>query len=128
MASSSIVIFPAMLMSSTKFRIPQKLPKIRAQIYRDEGKSRHVVDANLQVLRGRIEEVKMKERLEKCLVCEQGWNYTSTNSKLYYEKKHKKQLDEFVELIWMVGGTIGFTILGCSLCLYLTSLLIHFNH
>ncbi|XP_055805826.1 uncharacterized protein LOC129874553 [Solanum dulcamara] len=129
MASSSIVLFPAMIMSCSKFRIPQKLPKIRAQSYRDEGKSsKHVVDANLQVLKERIEEVKMKERLEKCLVCEQGWNYTPTNAKLYYDKKHKKQMDEFVELFWMVGGTIGFTILGCTLCLYLTSLLIRLNH
>lgn len=37
MASSSIVLFPAMIMSSRKFRIPKKLTKIRAQSYRDEG-------------------------------------------------------------------------------------------
>lgn len=96
------------------------------------GKSRHVVDANLQVLKERMEEVKMKERLERCLACEQGWNYTATTNtaSLYLQKKRKKELDyisQCVELFCMVGGTIGFTILGCSLCLYLTSLLIHLN-
>ncbi|CAN4083152.1 unnamed protein product [Withania somnifera] len=123
-SSSSAVHFPARIMSSSKYKIPQ----IRAQSHRDEGKSRHVVDANLKVLRERIEEVKMKERLEKCLVCEQGWNYTATSANVYLEKKQKKKLDEFVEVMWMVGGTIGFTMLGCTLCLYLISLIIHLNH
>ncbi|MCD7456403.1 hypothetical protein HAX54_031635 [Datura stramonium] len=129
MACSSVVHFPAMIiMPSTKFKIHQKPPQIRAHNYRDEGKSRHVVDENLQVLRERIEEVKMKERLEKCFVCDkQGWNYTATTAALYLKKKRKKQLDQFIELLWVVGGTIGFTFLGCTLCLYLTSLLIHFN-
>ncbi|CAN4079918.1 unnamed protein product [Withania somnifera] len=128
MSSSSVVLFPAMIMSSSKYRMHQKLTKIRTQSYRDEGKSRHVVDANLQVLRKRMEEVKMKERLEKCLVCEQGWNYTATSANLYLQKKRKKEWQQFVEILWMVGGTIGFTILGCTLCLYLTSLVIHLNH
>ncbi|KAM3252531.1 hypothetical protein P3S67_024794 [Capsicum chacoense] len=129
MSSSSVLLFPAMIcMSSSKYRIQQKLPKIRAQSYRDEGKSRHVVDANLQVLRGRIEEVKIKERLEKCLVCERGWNYVATTPNSYLQKKRKKELEQFVELFWMVGGTIGFTILGCTIFLYLTSLLIHLNN
>ncbi|OIS96873.1 PREDICTED: uncharacterized protein LOC109234247 [Nicotiana attenuata] len=130
--ASSVVLSPAIVMSYSKYRIRQKLPQIRAQSYRDEGKSRHVVDANIQVLKERMEEVKMKERLERCLVCdhEQGWNYTATASLYYDQKKRKKELDyisQCVELFCMVGGTIGFTILGCSLCLYLTSLLIHLN-
>ncbi|OIS96874.1 PREDICTED: uncharacterized protein LOC109235005 [Nicotiana attenuata] len=122
--------FPAIVMSSSKYRSRQKLFQVRAQGYEDEGKSRHVVDANLQVLRRRIEEVKMKERLERCLTCEQGWNYTATTNTatLYYDKKRKKELNYIthcVELFCMVGGTIGFTILSCTLCVYLTSLLIH---
>ncbi|KAJ8567435.1 hypothetical protein K7X08_019643 [Anisodus acutangulus] len=125
--ASSVVPFPAIIIPSRKYRVRQKLPQIRAQIYRDEGKSRHV-DANLQVLKQRIEEVKMKERLEKCLVCEQGWNYTATTASSYLHKKREKQLDQCVELLCMVGGTFGFTIFGCTLCLYLTSLLIHLNH
>nr|XP_009761502.1 PREDICTED: uncharacterized protein LOC104213669 [Nicotiana sylvestris]XP_016472390.1 PREDICTED: uncharacterized protein LOC107794417 [Nicotiana tabacum] len=128
--ASSAVLCPAIIMSYSKYRIRQKLPQIRGHSYRDEGKSRHVVDANLQVLKERMEEVKMKERLERCLVCEQGWNYTATTASLYLQKKRKKELDyisQCVQLFCMVGGTIGFTILGSSLCLYLTSLLIHLN-
>ncbi|XP_060193713.1 uncharacterized protein LOC132623035 [Lycium barbarum] len=125
--ASSVVCFPAIIIPSSKYRVRQKLPQIRAQSYRDEGKSGHVVDSNLQVLSSRIEEVKMKERLEKCLVCEQGWNYTATTASLYLQKKRKKQLDQCVELLLTAGGTIGFTVLGCTLCLYLTSFLIHYH-
>ncbi|XP_060194923.1 uncharacterized protein LOC132624113 [Lycium barbarum] len=131
MMASSVVKCPATIMSSSKYRIRQKVPQVRAQSYEDEGKSRHVVDANLQVLKQRIEEVKIKERMERCLTCKQGWNYTATNASLYYDKKSKKEYLDYIsqcaELLGMVGGTIGFTILCCTLCLCLTSLLIHFS-
>nr|XP_009614975.1 uncharacterized protein LOC104107787 isoform X1 [Nicotiana tomentosiformis]XP_016490504.1 PREDICTED: uncharacterized protein LOC107810264 [Nicotiana tabacum] len=125
--ASAVVNFPAIIMSSSKYRSHQKLLQVRAQGYEDEGKSRHVVDANLQVLRGRIEEVKIKERLERCLTCEQGWNYTvtttTTTASLYNGKiKCNKELDyisQCVQLFWMVGWTAGFTIFGCTFCIYL---------
>nr|XP_009590815.1 uncharacterized protein LOC104087931 isoform X2 [Nicotiana tomentosiformis]XP_033509796.1 uncharacterized protein LOC104087931 isoform X2 [Nicotiana tomentosiformis] len=105
--ASSVVLSPAIIMSYNKYRIRQKLPQIRAQSYRDEGKSRHVVDADLQVLKERMEEVKMKERPERCLVCDQGWNYTTAinTASSYYQKKHKKELyyiSQCVELFCMV--------------------------
>nr|XP_033514960.1 uncharacterized protein LOC104107787 isoform X2 [Nicotiana tomentosiformis] len=110
--ASAVVNFPAIIMSSSKYRSHQKLLQVRAQGYEDEGKSRHVVDANLQVLRGRIEEVKIKERLERCLTCEQDNGKIKCNKELDY-------ISQCVQLFWMVGWTAGFTIFGCTFCIYL---------
>lgn len=86
------------------------------------GRRVSIVDANLSVLRERIEEVVMKERLERCCRCEYGWNYASGyDHKL---KKHK-DLKEFFELAGLIGGTIGFTCLGGTLFLCLVSVLVH---
>ncbi|RVW87731.1 hypothetical protein CK203_043935 [Vitis vinifera] len=53
----SVVIKPSFKHSS------HKRLQVRAQSYRDEGRSSNMVDANLRVLKERIDVVRMKERL-----------------------------------------------------------------
>nr|XP_009600275.1 uncharacterized protein LOC104095779 [Nicotiana tomentosiformis] len=130
--ASSIINYPAIIVPSRKCRmIRQKPSQVRAQSHKDEGRSWHVIDAHLQVLRERIERERIKERLEKSLTCIQGWNYSNTaTSECYDHKKQKKKMyhvSQTVELFCMVCGTLGFTILGCTLCQYLTYILIHLN-
>ncbi|KAI3451805.1 hypothetical protein Pfo_008470 [Paulownia fortunei] len=98
--------------------------QVRAQSYRDEGRSSNMVDANLHLLRERIEEVKNKERLERCCVAEPGWNYAPVQS---FKAKRGEELLQFLELVGMAGGTFGLTILSCSFCLCIASLLVHLN-
>ncbi|KAK4710266.1 hypothetical protein R3W88_004779 [Solanum pinnatisectum] len=111
--------------------INKKLSHVRAQSNKDEVEKdgRRSWHAHLQVLRERVEKVKIKERLEKSLACKQGWNYYSTTTRsTCYVKKHKKKIDyvsQIVEFFMVICGTLSFTILGCTLCLYLTSILIH---
>ncbi|XP_059294934.1 uncharacterized protein LOC132048003 [Lycium ferocissimum] len=130
--ASSTVNYPAITVPSRKCRIiSQKPTQIRAQSNSDEGRSWHAVDAHLQVLRERIEKVKIKESLERSLACKQGWNYYSTTTaSTCFDKNQKKKLDhvsQSVEFFCMVCGTLSFTILGCTLCLYLTSILVHLS-
>ncbi|KAJ9147301.1 hypothetical protein P3X46_029478 [Hevea brasiliensis] len=98
--------------------------QVRARSFRDEGISGDMVEANLRVLRERIEEVKNKERLERCCRCEYGWNYPSG-----YNYKLKKQvgLSQVFDLIGLVCRTIGFTCVSGSLILVLVSLIVHLN-
>ncbi|CAK7326688.1 unnamed protein product [Dovyalis caffra] len=60
------------------------------------GTSANIVDANLGILRGRIAEVQMKERLDKWCKLENGWNYQSG-----YDHKRKRDaiLSESLELM-----------------------------
>ncbi|KAL5811713.1 hypothetical protein ACOSQ3_026663 [Xanthoceras sorbifolium] len=104
------------------------------QSFRDEGRLNGMVDANLSVLRERIEEVKLKEGLERCCSsrCEKnGWNYASGYDEYYnYKKKHTKKDQfgrEFLQLVGLVGGTIGFTCLSGTLFLCLLSIFVHLN-
>ncbi|CAK7335231.1 unnamed protein product [Dovyalis caffra] len=100
--------------------------RVRARSYGEEGRSSHIVDANLSVLRGRIEEIGAKERLERCYrsSCMYGWNYAPG-----YDCKLKKERDfyEYFELAGLVGGTIGITCLSGTAFLSLASLLVHLN-
>ncbi|XP_019154710.1 PREDICTED: uncharacterized protein LOC109151242 [Ipomoea nil] len=115
-------------------RRPSTHVVITAQSYRDQGRGkRKMVDENLQILRGRIEDVKNREKLERCLLRSEGaqllgWNYAACDDDDY--KKHKKELEQsqLLQLILInVVGTLGFTLLTCTLCLCLTSILIHFT-
>nr|GMD49999.1 TGF-beta-activated kinase 1 and MAP3K7-binding protein like [Ipomoea batatas] len=100
---------------------------IRAHSYRDQGRGkRKIVDENLQVLRGRIEDVKNREKLERCLSEGSllGWNYD------HDYKKHKKELEQsqlLQLLVVNVVGTLAFTLLTCTLCLCFISILIHIS-
>ncbi|KAI8534518.1 hypothetical protein RHMOL_Rhmol10G0096200 [Rhododendron molle] len=104
-------------MPSVKQSIRPSL-QIRAQGFRDEGKSG--IDANMSILRERIKEVRMKERLERCCRSENGWNYAAG-----YNSKHKMDTSKFFETFGMVFGTFGLTIGTGTLCLCLFSLLVH---
>ncbi|KAG8384139.1 hypothetical protein BUALT_Bualt04G0087200 [Buddleja alternifolia] len=100
---------------------------VRAQSCRDEGRSsskNNIVDSNLVVLRERIEEVRNKERLERCCLAETGWNYTHN-----FEPKRDEKLllHQFIELVTIVGATFGLTVFSCSFCLCIISLFIHLN-
>ncbi|XP_047957290.1 uncharacterized protein LOC125202856 [Salvia hispanica] len=116
------------LLKCNKTRFFQPL-QIRAQIHRDhEGRSGNIVDANLHLLKVRVEEVRSKERLERCCVAEQGWNYAAYDSfKTKTDTNYTHFYQEFVELLGVVGATFGITISGCTLCICLFSILLHFN-
>ena len=81
-----------------------------------------MVDANLRVLKERIEQVRNKERLERCCTSEQGWNYTPV-----YSSHYKKQdvLSQCYDLIGLVFGTAGLAVLFGTLVLCMFSLLLH---
>ncbi|PIN08256.1 hypothetical protein CDL12_19175 [Handroanthus impetiginosus] len=104
--------------------------QVKAQSYRDhQGKSSNMVDANLRVLRERIEQVKDKERLERCCLAEPGWNYATYDQSFKYKSKRDQQLihHHFLQLLGIVSGTFGLTILSCSFCLCIASFLLHLN-
>ncbi|KAF5479958.1 hypothetical protein F2P56_000739 [Juglans regia] len=95
---------------------------IRAQSFSNEGESSDIVDANLTVLRDKIELLKTKERLERCCKCENGWNYVPGYD---YELKREREMSQFFELLGFVCGSLGFTCLGGSVCLCLVSFFLH---
>ncbi|KAK3036516.1 hypothetical protein RJ639_030957 [Escallonia herrerae] len=99
--------------------------KVKAQSFRDEGKSCNMVDENLILLRQRVEQVRIKERLERCCTSQHGWNYTTA-----YNYKHKREavLSQYFELIGLVGGTAGLAIVNGTMLLCLVSLFVHLNH
>ncbi|KAI5559339.1 hypothetical protein BDE02_17G103300 [Populus trichocarpa] len=109
-------------------RIAGAAMQVRAQRFGDEaGKSSNNVDANLSVLRERIEEVKIRERLERGCRCEYGWNYeTGYNNKLRKEVGLQYH-HHFVDLVGLVCGTIGFTFIAGALFLSLVSLFVHLS-
>ncbi|KAK6151037.1 hypothetical protein DH2020_015969 [Rehmannia glutinosa] len=100
--------------------------QVRAQSYKDEGRpNNNIVDSNLHLLREKIEDIKNKERLERCFRVEPGWNYA--RAEISYKAKREKKLVEFVQLVGMAGGTLGLTILGCTFFLCIISLVLHLN-
>lgn len=88
------------------------------------GRWNNIVDANLSVLRERIEGVKIKERLERCCKRERGWNYAPGYN---YKLKKKMKLAQLVDLVGLVCGTIGWTCLSGTIFLCLFSLVVHLN-
>ncbi|RVW83509.1 hypothetical protein CK203_064935 [Vitis vinifera] len=90
----SVVIKPSFKHSS------HKRLQVRAQSYRDEGRSSNMVDANLRVLKERIDVVRMKERLERCCRHEYGWNYASGNDcKLQKDTEFSHLFDLFDQIL-----------------------------
>lgn len=101
----------------------------------DKRSGKQIDDANLQVLRERVEVIRVKESLERLLFVdhhyqiqkqklldEAGW----TNVEGYRHQKKRKQ-SSFLELLTVVCGTFGFTIASGTLCLCLASILVHLN-
>ncbi|KAI8534519.1 hypothetical protein RHMOL_Rhmol10G0096300 [Rhododendron molle] len=53
----------------------------------------------MSILRERIEEVRIKERLERCCRKENGWNYAAG-----YDYKHKRSdSSQFFEILFGMG-------------------------
>lgn len=81
-----------------------------------------IVDANLGVLKKRMEKLRTQERLRRWCKDGEGW---------YYQKqydcslKRSAKLSETLELVELVAGTFGLTILGCTFCLCLVSMMAH---
>ncbi|KAK3409414.1 hypothetical protein EUGRSUZ_J01538 [Eucalyptus grandis] len=105
-------------------------PPIRAQRFREEegrSSSSNLVDANLSVLRRRIDEVKTKERLERCCRSKPGWNYATSGC--YSISKHRKdeKRKEFIGLLLVVCRNIGLTNIACAFFLCLAYSLIHWS-
>ncbi|KAL0450050.1 UNVERIFIED_CONTAM: hypothetical protein Slati_1561400 [Sesamum latifolium] len=124
MASSAVYVCTAILpRNNSKFSHSFQL---RTHYYDSEGRSRNMVDANLRVLRERIEDVKNRERLERCCVAEPGWNYTPLHNN-YIKPKRDGISRRFLQIVGTVGGTFGLTLLSCSFCLYAVSLLLQPN-
>ncbi|XP_038990926.1 uncharacterized protein LOC120113936 [Hibiscus syriacus] len=126
MASSLAPSSCAIVSPSFKHYNRQPFQVIRAQSCRDGGRSSNGVDANLRVLRKRIEQVKMKEELERCCRCKYGWNYGVGYN--YNKLKRDKERSELFEILGLVGATIAFTFLTGTLFLCLVSLFVHFHH
>lgn len=82
------------------------------------GKPANIVDANMSVLRGRIQQVRKREKLVH--TC--GWNY-----KQNYDPKYKRDsmVSESAEIMGLACGAIGFVLLIGSLSICLVSLLVY---
>ncbi|XP_062109583.1 uncharacterized protein LOC133821106 [Humulus lupulus] len=120
---------------------------VRSQVFKsDEGKSaKNIVDANLSVLRDKIEEVRTKERMEKYMMTKNiGWNNSTTNnsnnSSIIGWNKQKRNdhnhnhnhdglaimLWEYsLELLGLGSAAIGLAFLSGTLCIYLVSFIVH---
>ncbi|XP_044490996.1 uncharacterized protein LOC123215025 [Mangifera indica] len=139
MASSLPTISCSLNTSTHKHRASLKLkqPQVRCQSFKDEGKSEDMVEANLSVLRRRIEEVKKKKESsssslnEQCCSCrhKNGWNYQRVYYDHHHRHKHKKITDriisESIQILGSVSGAVGFVFLTGSLFIFLFSFLVH---
>ncbi|WVZ05156.1 hypothetical protein V8G54_018502 [Vigna mungo] len=93
---------------------------IRVQNYQDEERWTSV-DGDLNVLKKRIEMVRVKERLERCCRSQHGWNYVS----LYNDKVRGKKELNVIEFGGLVCGSLGLTFFAGTLFICLLSLLVH---
>ncbi|CAK8542672.1 unnamed protein product [Lathyrus sativus] len=109
-----------------RFNIRRGMQVIKVQNYhQEEGRSTDMVDGNLNVLKERIEMVKVKERLERCCKSQHGWNYIPLSMSDHQKDKRDRELRSLIELIGLVCGTIGFTSFLGTLFLCLVSLIVH---
>ena len=99
--------------------------------------SKSIVDENLNVLKGRVEEIKVKEKLERCCKSDiYGWNHVAiTNYETKYgsiikrseSRSNQHPLMELLELAAIIGGTLGLTFFSGTFFLCLVSLFVHLN-
>ncbi|MBA0847005.1 hypothetical protein Goshw_011043 [Gossypium schwendimanii] len=121
MASS--LPFSATIRPTFKHHNRPQASQIKAQSCRDEGTSNNNVDANLGVLRERIEKIKMKKKLERCYECKlYGWSY---GSRYKYKVKREMEISQLFEVVSLGASTLAFTFLTATLCLSLVSLFVH---
>lgn len=84
------------------------------------------MDANLCVLKERIEQIRMKERLEQRHIAESaGWNYVGDDDDDYDKNQRDEQMIHFLQILGTICGTLGLTISSSTLLLYLVSLIVH---
>ncbi|XP_011070663.1 uncharacterized protein LOC105156269 [Sesamum indicum] len=125
MASSSFSLCrlrtPCFSACRLKVQLP---PQARSQSFRDDqGNSSDTVDGNLSILRYRMEQVRMKERLHTCYkLGNYGWNYRSG-----YDDVRKKNgmVLLSIELAVIVVSTVGLVFLSGSLCIFIVALFFH---
>jgi len=87
--------------------------------------STSIVDANMGALKKRIEMVRMEERCERWrrVGDGEGWNYRSGYD--YKLERGSSLLAESLGVAVLVAGTVGFTIVICTLCLCIVSVLVN---
>ncbi|KAM0934265.1 hypothetical protein DsansV1_C32g0222211 [Dioscorea sansibarensis] len=103
--------------------------QIRARVRNsgDEGKkSISVVDANMGLLKERVGMIKWRERLNKGYNRgKHGWNYMKSYESCEFELKRDVRFREYLEVVELVFGGIGLSIVGCTILLCFVSFLIH---
>ncbi|KAJ4821890.1 hypothetical protein Tsubulata_048539 [Turnera subulata] len=110
-----------------------KYPRIRSQRFSDDGASASIVDANLGILRRRIEEARMKERLDTwCRLknYNNGWNYQYSGDDIDHDRQKRDAelvMSGCLELMGSIGGAFGFVFLSGSLFIFLVSVLVHWG-
>ncbi|KAL1556651.1 hypothetical protein AAHA92_12244 [Salvia divinorum] len=109
-------------MLTTYWRKVQLIPQARLQNFGDEGNSRDTVDTNMSVLIRRMEEVRMKERLNTYhyKMEKNGWNYTSKYDDVDNHKMHNFLVTSF-QLAHIVCTTVALVFLTGSLSIFLVS-------
>ncbi|XP_050221029.1 uncharacterized protein LOC126671308 [Mercurialis annua] len=106
----------------SKFKYPLH---IRSQTFNHDGRSAKMVDANIGVLRERMAEMRMKERLENC--CrnfQNGWDYQIYGYN-YDQYKRVSMVCESLKIISSAGSALVFVFLSGSFFIFLVSILIH---
>ncbi|MED6194178.1 hypothetical protein PIB30_026042 [Stylosanthes scabra] len=105
-------------------------PKIRFQCFKDNGKPANIVDANLSVLRGRIQEMRKRER-DSNMHRYGGWNYSKQSNDddddvvTKYKRESSKMVTECAEMLGMACGAIGLVFFIGSIGICLVSLLVY---
>lgn len=89
-----------------------------------------MVDANLDVLRTRMEEVMKHEKLEFTTsqrLNDNGWKYNTITADYDIQNKndYATMMTGTIELLGLVGGSFGFVFLIGSLLIFLVSLFVH---
>ncbi|XP_010032659.2 uncharacterized protein LOC104422127 [Eucalyptus grandis] len=121
--------FRALVAPFPKRGVSQR-PPVRAQSFREEegrSSSSNIVDANLSVLRKRIDEAKTKERLERCCRSELGWNHATSGCYAISKRRKDAETSEFFELLLLVCRNIGLANIACAFFLCLASIFVHLN-
>ncbi|KAF7847893.1 hypothetical protein BT93_L2476 [Corymbia citriodora subsp. variegata] len=122
--------FRAFIAPSPKRAVAQA-PPVRAQSFREEEEGRssssNLVDANLSILRKRIDEAKTKDRLERCCRSELRWNCAMSGCYSISKRRKDAEASEFFELLVLVCRNIGLANIACAFFLCLASIFIHLS-
>lgn len=84
----------------------------------------NIVDANMSVLRERMEQVRKRERVISTRNSDHGWNYKQYEN-MCKRKRSDAMVSEFAEVMGLACGAIGLVFFSGSFCICLLSLLFH---